>query len=836
MRVAEPFPLILPLTFQHDRDRRDLPPQVTMTTLLQDIRFAVRGFRKSPGFTAVAVLTLALGIGANTAIFSVVHGVLLAPLPFREPDRLVSVAHWYPQINLRAGVSAPGISYYREHAQAFESLSAFTGWNANLTVDGVPERVLGQLVQADYFRTLGVPVLAGWPFGPDEEVASGRQTLIISDGLWTRAFARDPAILERTLVINGEAYQVVGVVAGGLDQTNPVEMWAPLVFEPQQLSPNFWGNEYMGTVGRLREGITLEAGQADLDRLAEQVRNLDGNPRNENWGLILTPLREQLFGNIRPALLVLMGAVAFVLLIACANLANLLLVRASARQRELAVRTALGAGRGRLVRQLLTECLVLSVIGGAAGLLVAQLAVGGFTAINPGNLPRAASIGLNGTVLLFALLVSLGIGVLFGLAPAWQVSRPAVFGMLKDGLRGTGAGMGRGSLRATLVVSEIALSLVLLIGAGLMIKTFGNLTEVDVGFQAEGVMTAAISLPAARYPDSTSRAVFIDRVLEGVRSLPGVELAASVTGLPMTGQNSTRSFQVEGHETPEGQSGPWGDFRIASAGYFEAMRIPLRQGRSFTPADRAGAPLVVIVDEVLAERYWPGEAAIGKRIGWGGGPDGTVWREVVGVVSHVVMTGAREDLHTQMYIPVAQQPPAGMMLVARAQGNPAALAEPIRRVVTGLDPDQPVFDTQSMSTRLAGSTAQSRFTMLLLGLFGAIALALAGIGIYGVMSYSVAQQTRELGIRLALGAETGSVLRLVLNRGLVLAVTGILAGLALAFWLGRLIQSQLYEVSPRDPAVFVLVAVVLGVVAVLSSYLPARRATRVDPIVALRAE
>lgn len=807
-----------------------------MATILQDVRFALRGFRKAPGFTAVAILTLALGIGANTAIFSVVHSVLLAPLPFREPERLVSVAHWYPQINLRAGVSAPGIMYYREQNQAFSSVSSFTGWNANLTVDGVPERVMGQLVQADYFRTLGIPVIRGRDFGPEEETAAGRRVMLISDGLWARAFGRDPGVLDRSLVVNGEQYQVIGVVPGGLDQTNPIEMWAPLVFDPDLVVPQNWGNEFMGAVGRLRDGVSLEAAQADLDRMAHDIRNLDGNPRNENWGLLLTPLREQLFGSVRPALLVLMGAVAFVLLIACANLANLLLVRAAARQRELAVRTALGAGRGRLVRQLLTECLLLSLFGGAAGLLVAQLAMGGFIAINPGNLPRAAGIGLDGTVLLFALAVSVAIGILFGLAPAWQVSRPAVFGMLKDGQRGTGGGMGRGSLRGTLVVAEIALSLVLLIGAGLMIKTFGNLTDVDVGFQADGVVTAAVSLPAARYPDPAARGVFLDRVLEGIRALPGVVEAAGVTGLPMTGQNSTRSFQVEGFQPAEGQSGPWGDFRIATPGYFEAMRIPLRRGRTFSEADRAEAPLVVVVDEVLAERYWPGEDPIGKRIAWGGGSDGPAWREVVGVVAHVVMFGAREDLHTQMYMPAAQQPPTTIMLVAQVQGNPAALAEPIRRVVTGLDPEQPVFDTRTMAERLAGSTAQPRFTMLLLGLFGAIALALAGIGIYGVMSYAVAQQTRELGIRLALGAETTSVLRLVLNRGLGLAIVGIAAGLVLALVLGRLVQSQLYQVSPRDPAIFVLVAVVLGVVAVLSSYLPARRATQVDPIVALRME
>ena len=807
-----------------------------MHSLLQDLRYALRSFRKTPGFTAVAILTLALGIGANTAIFSVVHGVLLAPLPFREPDRLVTVAHWYPEINLRAGVSIPGITFYRAENQAFESLSAFTGWSANLTVDGLPERIMGQQVQADYFRTLGIPIMQGRDFGPDEEQLAGTKAVILSDGLWARAFGRSPEILNQGLIINGESYLVLGVVSGGMDQANPVEIWSPLVFNPEANVPGNWGNEFMGSVGRLKAGVSTEGAKADLDRMAALVRNIDGSNRDENWGLIHTPIREQLFGSTRPALLVLMGAVAFVLLIACANLANLLLVRASGRQREIAVRTALGAGRGRLVRQLLTECILLSLLGGAAGLIVAQLAVGGFIAINPGNLPRAGGIGLDTPVLLFALGISLAIGILFGLAPAWQISRPAMFGMLKDGQRGTDGGMGRGSLRSTLVVCEVALSLVLLIGAGLMIKSFGNLVGIDPGFRAEQVMTTAIAMPTAKFPEPAMRAAFLDRVVEGVSALPGVEVAGAVTGLPMSNQNSTRSFGVEGYQPPEGANGPWGDYRVASPGYFEAMRVPVRQGRTFTASDRADAPLVVVVDEVLAERYWEGQNPIGKRIAWSQNEAGPEWREVIGVVAHVTMGGARDDVHTQMYVPAAQAPPGQAMIVARVSGNPAALAEPIRQVVMGLDRDQPVFDAQTMSSRLAGSTAQPRFTMLLLGLFGAIALALAGIGIYGVMSYSVTQQTKELGIRMALGAESRSVMRLVLNRGLVLAVLGVVIGLGLALALGRLVQSQLYEVSPRDPGIFLMVAVVLGVVAVLSSYLPARRATRVDPIVALRAE
>lgn len=807
-----------------------------MTGLLQELRHALRVLRKSPGFAAVAVLTLALGIGASTAIFSIVHAVLLAPLPFPEPDRLVVVGHHYPQNNLRASVSAPGITFYRAENRVFERIAAFTGWSANLTIDGVPERVVGQRIQPEYFRTLGVVPVLGRDLLAGEAEEGNHRVVLLSEGLWRRAFGADPAVLERSLVINGENFRVVGVFAGGLQLAPPAEIWSPLFFTPAQLTPGNWGNEFMGSIARLRPGVDAAAVTADLERMAAQVRTDPATSRNERWGLYHTPVRDQLFGNVRPALLTLMGAVLFVLLIGCANLANLLLVRASVRQRELAVRTALGAGRWRLVRQLLTECLVLALVGGALGLGVARLAVGGFLAINPGNLPRAQAIGLDGPVLLFALGVSLAIGVLFGLAPAWQLSRPALFGMLKDGQRGTGDGLGRRSLRGTLVVSEVALSLVLLIGAGLMIKSFNNLVAVDPGFRSEGVMTAAIALPGAKYPEPAMRAGFIERAVAGIQQLPGVITAGAVTALPMTGQNSTASFRVEGYQAPEGISGPWGDFRLAAPGYFETMQVPLVRGRTFTAADRDGAPLVAVVDEVLADRYWPGEDPIGKRIGFAVSADSTAWREVIGVVRHVVMAGARDDVRVQYYFSALQSPPSTIMIVARTAGRPAALAGSIRQVVLDLDPDQPTFDAQPMAARLAGSTAQPRFTMLLLGFFGAVALVLAGIGIYGVISYAVTQQTRELGIRLALGAETGSVLRLVLNRGLVLAVIGVAIGLAMSVALGRLVESQLYQVSPRDPWVFLAVAVVLAVVSVLGSYLPARRATRVDPIVALRAE
>jgi len=531
-----------------------------MTKLLQDLRYALRSFRKSPGFTFTALLTVALGVGANTAIFSVVNGVLLRPLPLGEPERVVLVGHRYTKINLETGVSAIGFRYYHDQNRVFEKSAAFTGWEANLANGGEPERLLGQRVTSEYFAALGLQPLIGRAFTRDEEQEGADKVVILSEALWARDFGRDRGILNKTIVVNGEAHTVVGVSRNGFRfGTEETDIWKPLAFTKDQIS-GCWGCEWLGMVARLKPGMTAAAVNGDLDRITRLVIAMPGSFRDGNWLLYSKSATEQVVGNVRPALLVLMGAVAFVLLIACANLANLLLARATARQREIAIRTAMGAGRGRLARQLLTESILLSTIGGGAGLLLAWGAVRGLVASNPVNLPRMDAVGIDGRVLAFTAGVTVLLGFLFGLAPAVQAARPALTGMLKDGLRASH----RGGLRSMLVVAEVALALVLLIGAGLMLKSFRRWIAVDPGFRAERVLTFGVSLPNATYGTPEQQIAFFDRLRQGIAALPGVEAVGGNEALPMSNANWTRSFQVEGYQPPANTSGPWGDFRVAT--------------------------------------------------------------------------------------------------------------------------------------------------------------------------------------------------------------------------------------------------------------------------------
>jgi putative ABC transport system permease protein len=805
-----------------------------MKTLVQDIRYALRGFRKSPGFTITALLTVALGVGANTAIFSVVHGVLLRPLPLGEPERVALVGHIYKSINLSTGVSGAGYQYYRAQNRVFEKSAGFTDWEANLANGNEPEHLVGQQATSEYFAALGIAPILGRGFTPDEEVPGADKVLVLSEGLWTRDFGRDPAIIGKSLVVNGEAHQVVGVVPNGFQfGTDPIAIWKPFALTPQQTDPNCWGCEFMAMVARLKPGITLEAAQKDLDRLAGQVREMQNAGRDMDWGLYTKAATEQVVGRIRPALLVLMGAVAFVLLIACANLANLLLARATARQREIAVRTAMGASRWRLARQLLTESILLSVMGGTAGLLVAYGAVKTLVARNPINLPRMDAVGLDGSVLLFTGGVTVLLGVLFGLAPAIQAARPALHGMLKEGMRG-GSQRG-GGLRATLVVSEVALAIVLLIGAGLMLKSFRRWVAVDPGFQPAHVLTFAVSLPSVKYPKQEQQLAFFDQLRHQLAALPGVVSVGGNVALPMTNNNWTRSFRVEGYQPPPKANGPWGDFRTVTPGYFRTMGIPVKRGREFDESDIADGRMVAVVDEVLADKYWPGQDPIGKRVGFGSDTNPR-WLEVVGVVGHVMQNSPKDDEHTQLYQPFAQSAFTQLGFAVRTRGDPLALVPQLRRQVLTIDAQQPIYNVRAMEERLAGSSSQPRFVSLLLGLFAAVAATLAAVGIYGVMSYTVAQQTRELGIRMALGAETGSVLRLVLNRGLVMAGVGIALGVGGSLALGKVMATQLFQTRAADPVVFGTVSLGLVVVALFATLIPARRAMRVDPIIALRSE
>jgi len=804
-----------------------------MTTLWQDIRFALRSFRKSPGFTLTALLTVALGVGANTAIFSVVNGVLLRPLPLGEPERVALVGHRYKQINLDAGVSGAGFRFYQQQNRVFERTAAFTGWEANLASAGEPVRLVGQRATSEYFAALGITPLLGRGFTAEEETPGQDKVVVLSEGLWTRDFGREPAIIGKSLLVNGENHQVVGVVPNGFQfGTDPISIWKPLAFSPQDVDPSCWGCEWMAMVARLKPGILLTAADKDLERMAALVRENQASNRDADWGLYSRPITEAVVGNVKGALYVLMGAVGFVLLIACANLANLLLARATGRQREIAIRTAMGAGRGRLARQLLTESVLLSMLGGAGGLVLAYAAVRGLVASNPVNLPRMDAVALDGTVLLFTGGITLLLGLVFGLAPAIQAARPALHGMLKDGVR---ASHGGGSLRATLVVSEVALALVLLIGAGLMLKSFRRWIAVDPGFKAERVLTLSVSLPGAKYPEPEQRVAFYDRLRHGIAALPGVEMVGGNVALPMTNNNWTGSFRVEGFQPPPNANGPWGDFRIVTPGYFAAMGIPVKKGREFDETDVRGGRKVAIVDEVLAAKYWPGQDPIGKRLGRGSdsNPD---WWDVIGVVGHVMQNSPKDDEHTQLYRPFSQQAQTQLGFAIRTRGDPLAIESAVRGLVLAIDPQQPIYDVRAMSERVSGSSSQPRFLSLLLGLFAAVAATLAAVGIYGVMSYTVAQQTRELGIRMALGAESSSVLRLVLNKGLILAGIGIALGVGGALALGKVVATQLFQTKAADPVVFLGVSAGLVVVALLATLIPARRATRVDPIVALRSE
>jgi putative ABC transport system permease protein len=804
-----------------------------MTTLWQDIRYALRSFRKSPGFTLTALVTIALGVGANTAIFSVVNGVLLRPLPLGEPERIELVGHRYKQLNLETGVSGAGFRFYQQQNRVFERSAAFTGWEANLANSGEPVRLVGQRATAEYFAALGVTPLLGRSFSTEEEVPGADKVVILSEGLWTRDFARDRGIIGRSIVINGENHTVVGVVSNGFQVgTDPVAIWKPLAFSPQDVDPACWGCEWMGMVARLKPGITPATAEVDLERMAKLVRENQASNRDTDWGLYSRPITEAVVGNVKGALYVLMGAVGFVLLIACANLANLLLARATGRQREIAIRTAMGAGRGRLARQLLTESVLLSVLGGAAGLVLAYGAVRGLVSSNPINLPRMDAVALDGSVLLFTGGITIILGLLFGLAPAIQAARPALHGMLKDGVRTSHGGSG---LRATLVVSEVALAIVLLIGAGLMLKSFRRWIAVDPGFNPARVLTLSVSLPSAKYPTPEQRVAFYDQLRHGIAALPGVEVVGGNVALPMSNNNWTGSFRVEGFQPAPNANGPWGDFRIVTPGYFAAMGIPVKRGREFDETDVLGGRKVAIVDEVLAAKYWPGQDPIGKRLGRG--PDNNPdWWEVIGVVGHVMQNSPKDDEHTQLYRPFTQQAQAQLGFAIRTRGDPRAIEPAVRKLVLAIDPQQPIYDVRAMDERVSGSSSQPRFLSLLLGLFAGVAATLAAVGIYGVMSYTVAQQTRELGIRMALGAETSNVLRLVLNKGLVLSGIGIALGIGGALALGKLVATQLFQTKAADPVVFLGVSAGLVVVALFATLIPARRATRVDPMVALRSE
>jgi putative ABC transport system permease protein len=809
-----------------------------MDHLLQDLRYGLRMLRTRPAFTSAALLALAFGIGANTAIFSVLDAVLLRPLPYKDADRLVMLWHDYSQMNLpKASLSVPSYIEYRDHMRSFESVAAGTNWSANLTGTGDPERVQGARVTANFLATVGVAPVLGRDFLPEDDRPGGDRVVLLSHGLWQRRFGSDRSIVGSTMALNGETHTIVGVLPANFVFFQPVDLFKPIAFTPEQASPDNHGNEFLIGVARLRPGVTLEQARAEMDGLEARLRQ---EFYVAGWGVRMVPLLEEMTGEVRPALLVLMAAVLAVLLIACSNVANLLLARAASRRREIAVRAALGAGRWRVVRQLLTESVVLAVAGGALGVLVASWGLRVLPAAAPASMLQAIlggrGIGLDGGVLVFTLGLSVLTGLVFGLAPALQASRTDLDEVLKDTGRGEGTG-GRGHrLLASFVVSQVAVALVLLVTAGLLVRSFVRLQAVDAGFRADHVLTMRLTLPQGRYAEDGQVAAFYDELLRSLSRLPGARSAAAISNLPMGGDNASASFAIEGLQVGTGEPSPHGDSHIVSHEYFATMGIPVLRGRPFEPRDGREGAKVAIIDQVLADRYWPGGDPIGRRMAlyFEGSAERPAWREIVGVVGHVRKYGLDGRIKEQYYVPAPQLPRRSMFLVLRTAGDPGSVAAAARAAVRDLDADLPLFQVRTMERVVEETLVGRRFAMLLMSLFAALALLLAAVGLYGVISCSVAQRTREIGIRMALGARGGDVVRMVVRRGLALAAIGLALGLAAALAVTRLLSSLLFSVRPTDPLTFVSLAALLLAVAGVASFLPARRAARVDPIEALR--
>jgi predicted permease len=812
-----------------------------MDTFAQDLRYGLRRLIKSPGFSAVIVLTLALGIGANTAIFSVVNAILLRPLPYAQPHRLVTIEHFYPSLNdLEAPVSAAGFRDYRDKTKSFESVAVQTGWSANLTGVGDPERLQGSRVSGDYFRVYGVPAALGRTLRRDEDAVGNNKVVVLSDVLWRRLYGAQRDVVGKSIQLNGEPYEIVGVMPAGFRNfwARNTELWTPLALREEQFNPDNYTNEFLALSARLKPGVTEQSAATEMRQFAEQLKRDRPTEFGARWSLKVSSLNQKATGKIRPALLVLLGAVGFVLLIACANVANLLLSRAAQRSKEIAVRAALGAKRWRIVRQLLTESLLLALTGGLFGLVLAFWGVHALSQLDTRNVPFAPDLTIDSTVMLFTLATAVITGILFGLVPALQSLRSDVQETLRTEGRGTTTDRSGHLIRRGLVVAEIALALTLLAGAGLLIKSFARLSGVEPGFNASNLLTFQLSLPAAKYMSDTMQIAFFDQALAELKRVPGVVSAGATQVMPFGGNWSTTSFDIEGIEVPQGQPGPWGDFRMVSPDFARTLEIPLLRGRFITESDRKDAPYVAVIDEEFVKRYFPKDNPIGRRITFGAGPDGqTQYVTIVGVVGHTKHEGLDAENRLQLYLPYAQMTQVNQLAVAlRTAGDPAGYVSAVRQAVRNVDRDQPISEVRTMDDLLESSLGQRRLSMTLIVLFAGLAVVLASLGIYGVMSQLVNQRQRELGVRMALGAATSDVLGLVLRQGMTLTAGGVVLGFAGAFALTRLMSSQLYSVSATDPFTFVAVALLLTIVAFLATSIPALRAARLDPVTALRQE
>lgn len=806
-----------------------------MDTFLQDARFALRLLRKNLGFTLAAILTLALGIGANTAIFSVVNGVLLRPLPYENPERLVFIHEAMPRLPLMS-VSLPDFADWRERQRSFTDLAGYRDTEYDLTGVDIPERLDAYLVSASLLPVLGVRPALGRNFLPEEDTRNGPPAVMLSHGFWVRRFAGDPKVLGRTLTLDGVPHTVVGVLPEGFRFGKELDVWVPLSRSNPKFFEQRGSHPGLFAVGRLARGVTLEQARADMEGIgrALQQAHPDSNSKVLPSAHLL---HEYLVKGLRPSLLALMAAVGFVLLIAAINVVNLLLARGTARQRELVIRASLGAGRGRLIRQMLVESALLGLVGGGVGLVLALWGVDLLAASRPASIPTATSFSVDGQVLGFTLVLSLGVGVLLGLLPALRASQVSLVETLKDS--GAGAARFRGRARDALVVAEVALALMLLVGAGLLMRTFVELSRLDLGFNPEGVLTLRMSAPENRFPGAESLRSFPEQVRERLGALPGVRSATYASGIPL-GDFPQASFTVEGQPPPGPGENPLVSFFVTASNYFETLGIPIIEGRGFLPTDRVGGAMVTVVDEVLARHFFPGRGALGERIRY----NGKVF-EIIGVAKHIAAHGPGEDEPTrfQFYLSYQQMPDSllplmgrSLYVVVRGEGDPNALVPSVRREFKALDPDQALASITPMDALVKGALEQRRFVLGLVGLFAVLALVLASIGIYGVMSYMVALRTREMGIRMALGARSIDVVRLVVGHGARLAGLGVVIGAVAAGVLTRLLGGLLRGVEATDPLTFGATALVLAGVAVLASWVPARRAVRVDPVRSLRAD
>ncbi len=813
-----------------------------MQTLAQDLRYALRDLRQAPGFTAVAILTLALGIGANSAIFSVVNGVVLKPLEYRDPDRLVFITSTFPTLGFdEFWLSPPEYLQFQDANSSFGRIGAYNVGEVSITGGETPIRVPSGTGSASFFETLGAEPHLGRTFTAEEDLPGGEPTAILSYELWQRAFAAREELVGDTIEIDGVERVVVGVMPSRFDiDDNGIEVWTPLGLDPA--NPGSVGSHYLLAVGRLAEGVTHEQAGAEMELMVSQW--IEMNPghhiRPEIHELQFESLVSRVIGDVRPALLTLLGAVGFVLLIACANVGNLLLAKAESRQKEIAVRTALGAGRGRLLRQFLTESVMLSLIGGVVGLVVGSWGVRILLATNVDSIPRLNEIGLDGSVVGFTLAVSLLTGLLFGLAPLLHLTVDNLTKALREGGERATAGSARHRLRQLLVVSEIALAVILVVGAGLMLRSFASLQNVDPGFDADGLLSFRLYLPPATYADPTSQMSFFRELQTRMEGIPGVEAVTLMSGLPPIRRINANTMEFDGLEqTDDGPPHNVDYWQFVMDDYFSTMRIPLIEGRLFSAEDGEATMPVGLVNRAMADTFWP-DGAVGKRLRFGG--DDAPWITVVGIVGDVKQGGMDQETGTELYFYAPQAASMygfgspSMNVVLRTRVAPASLTAQARQVVWSLDSALPLASVQTMDAAIFGSMARPRFLTLLLGVFGGIALTLAAVGTYGVMSYFVAERRREMGIRMALGAESGSVMTLVLRQGLMLAVVGLSLGTLGALALNRFIESFLFGVSSLDPATFAAVPVVLALVAVAACFIPARRATRVDPMVVLKAD